>query len=185
MLGAALLFALKAVYLFLPAIFANMMPPLFRNVRFLDWPVDFDRKFLGKPIFGSHKTYRGFFFGIIVAIITASFQKWMFLDFAPFAGISIIDYFSQSAVLLGFLMGLGALLGDLVESFIKRRINVKPGKPWIPFDQVDFVIGALLLMMIVYIPSWQVIVFLLIAVPFGHIAVNHIGYYIGINKSKW
>jgi hypothetical protein len=32
---------------------------------------------------------------------------------------------------------------DSVKSFVKRRVGIAPGAPWIPFDQLDFVIGAL------------------------------------------
>jgi hypothetical protein len=38
---------------------------------------------------------------------------------------------------------------------------------------------------IVFVPSWQIAVALLITVPLLHIATNHIGYYLGINKGKW
>ncbi|KAA0006124.1 MAG: CDP-archaeol synthase, partial [Thermoplasmata archaeon] len=43
----------------------------------------------------------------------------------------------------------GALLGDIVESFFKRRVGKERGEDWIPFDQVDFLIGALILCYIV------------------------------------
>jgi CDP-2,3-bis-(O-geranylgeranyl)-sn-glycerol synthase len=46
---------------------------------------------------------------------------------------------------LGFLLGLGAMAGDAAKSFFKRRLGIAPGHPWIPFDQIDFQIGALLL----------------------------------------
>jgi len=59
-----------------------------------------------------------------------------------FAEISLVDY--SNWLLFGFLMGFGALLGDMTKSFFKRRLGYAPGKPFIPFDQLDFVVGALL-----------------------------------------
>lgn len=179
------LLVLKSLYLLLPALIANMVPPLCRHVGFLDTPVDFGKKWKGKRIFGDHKTFRGFAFGILFAGLIAGAQKWAYLDYAFFRDFSIIPYGDHSAIILGILMGFGALAGDAVESFFKRRVNIRPGKPWIPFDQLDFVIGALLLLFIVFIPPWQVIVILLTVVPVLHILTNHIGYYIGVNKSKW
>ncbi|MBW2967458.1 CDP-archaeol synthase [Candidatus Woesearchaeota archaeon] len=181
----ALLFALKALYLFLPAGFANMAPPFFRDMRFLDCPVDFGHRWKGKTLFGSHKTWRGVFFGTLIAIITVFIQKILFLDYPVFRGISLLDYSAVNFVLLGFLLGFGALLGDIVKSFMKRRAGIAPGNPWIPFDQIDFILGSLALLCFVYIPSWQTVLFLLVAIPILHIFFNHVGYYMGINKNKW
>jgi CDP-2,3-bis-(O-geranylgeranyl)-sn-glycerol synthase len=40
-------------------------------------------------------------------------------------------------------MGFGALFADAVESFFKRRAGIGPGKTWVPFDQIDYIIGGL------------------------------------------
>ncbi|MBU2561993.1 MAG: CDP-2,3-bis-(O-geranylgeranyl)-sn-glycerol synthase [Nanoarchaeota archaeon] len=173
------------MYLLLPALLANMAPPLFKKMRFLDYPVDFGAKWKGKPLFGSHKTYRGLFFGIIAAIITSYVQSVLFSSSGWLRQASLIDYSAHNFVILGVLLGFGALFGDIVKSFFKRRVNVKPGRPWIPFDQLDFVVGALLFLAFVYVPSWKVVLFLLVVVPILHILTNHIGFYLGINKSKW
>ncbi|MEK6921611.1 MAG: CDP-archaeol synthase, partial [Nanoarchaeota archaeon] len=64
-------FLLTCFYVIIPAAIANMMPVFVRSINFLNVSVDFDKKwFDNKPIFGNHKTYRGFFFGAILAIIT-------------------------------------------------------------------------------------------------------------------
>lgn len=42
------------------------------------------------------------------------------------------------------MLSLGALIGDLTESFIKRRIGFPPGASLPVADQLDFVAGALL-----------------------------------------
>lgn len=142
-------------------------------------------KWRGRRVFGDHKTFRGFAFGIGAAMIVAGVQKYLFLDFAFFRDFSMIDYGVHSAAVLGLLMGFGALFGDAVKSFFKRRSGIRPGRPWIPFDQLDFVVGSLLLLALVFIPPWQSVVFLMVAVPVLHILTNHVGYYLGINKSKW
>jgi len=173
---------LTALYLMLPAYFANMVPLLVRKVNFLNVPVDFNKKWKGKPIFGSHKTWRGMFFGVIAGVIVAYIQ-FVLLRYSFFADISLLDY--SNWLVVGFLLGFGALVGDAIKSFFKRRVGVKPGGKFIPWDEIDYTIGALLFISLVYIPSWQIILAVLILNFILHIAVNHIGYYLGINDVKW
>jgi CDP-2,3-bis-(O-geranylgeranyl)-sn-glycerol synthase len=162
-----------------------MAPVFFKKLDFLDYPVDFNKKWKGKPLLGSHKTIRGFFFGILLSIIVVYIQKLLFGSIEFFRNLSLLDYSAHNFLILGILLGFGALFGDAVESLFKRRAGIKPGKSWIPLDQLDFVIGALVFLAIVYIPPWQVIIMLLIIVPILHIAANHAGYYLGINDTKW
>jgi len=44
---------------------------------------------------------------------------------------------------LAFMLSLGAILGDLVGSFVKRRAGLRKGSPAPLLDQLDFVFGAL------------------------------------------
>lgn len=164
---------LEGLYFALPVYMANMAPVFFVKVNFLNYQIS--RKY-----FGEHKTYRGFFFGIIFAMITAFLQ---YLLYPYFKNISILNY--DNFLLIGFLMGFGALFGDLIRSFFKRRIGIKPSGKWIPFDQLDFIAGGLLFISIYYFPGFKIIVFLLIITPFLHIIVTHIGYYLGVRKTRF
>lgn len=178
-------FVWKCAYMMLPSVFSNMAPVLFRKIRFLDCPLDFGRKFRGKPLFGSHKTFRGFFFGTLLAILVSYVQRVVYSSVPFFARSSLIDYTQYNFVLLGFLLGFGALLGDLIKSFFKRRFGIRPGKRWFPWDQIDFMIGGLLLLSFIYVPPWQAILALLIVTPALHVFFKHLGYYLKINKAKW
>lgn len=170
-------------YFMLPAYFANMAPVLVRNcLKALAVPLDFNKKFKGRRILGSHKTLRGLLAGIIVGIIIV-FIQYQLLKIPFFASISILNYNEWASI--GVLMGAGALIGDLVKSFFKRRFSIKPGGRWIPFDQLDYVVGALLFVSVAYVPSIEVIITALILSFLLHIIVNHIGYYLGIRKVKW
>ena len=51
-------------------------------------------------------------------------------------------------ILIGFLLGFGALLGDALGSFLKRRLGIGRGKPAPILDQLDFIIVALILVLI-------------------------------------
>lgn len=181
----AIIFFWKCAYMMLPVGLSNMAPIFFRNVNFLNYRVDFGKSWRGQPLFGSHKTFRGFFVGTLLSILFVGLQKMLYLNYGYFRSISFIDYSQHSFVLIGFLMGFGALFGDLVESFVKRRFRIKSGRRWFPWDQLDFIIGGLVFLSFVYIPSWQALALIILAGPILHIIFNHAGYYMGINKERW
>lgn len=161
---------LEALYFALPVYLANMSPVLFRKLNILNIPIN-------KKLFGSHKTYQGFLVGIIIAVLTVYIQYKLSLS------INLINY--SNYLLIGFLFGFGALIGDLIKSFFKRRLNIKPGQPWIPFDQLDFIIGGLLFISFIYIPPIKMIIFLLVITPIGHIIINYMGYCLGLREVKY
>ena len=48
------------------------------------------------------------------------------------------------AMLWGVWLGGAAIFGDALKSFVKRQLDILPGHPWKPWDQIDMVIGVLL-----------------------------------------
>ena len=131
---------LASLYYFVPAYFANGAPVLLKRFNPLKMPVDFNKKFKGQPIFGSHKTWGGLIIASLIGLLTFYVQKLLYL--CPFfQKYSLFDY-SEQTVWLGFLLGFGAIFGDLIKSFFKRRFHHKPGSSWIPFDKLDFVLVA-------------------------------------------
>ncbi len=175
---------LKLLYMMLPAAFANSMGTLSRGINFLNVPVDFGRSLFGKRILGKNKTWRGVFFGTLMGIIVTLIQTYLY-RFPTFRSISIIDYSSVNPIIFGFLLGFGDILGDLIESFVKRRLDIKPGEPFIPFDQIDGPIVALILTYGYHHLPILDIFELLTAWFILHIVIRHIAFYLGINKKKW
>ena len=176
------MFILKCSYLMLPAYFANMAPVIVKKIRLFDLPIDFNKKMANKPLLGKNKTFRGLIFGIVFAIII-SYLQFLMQNAGFFRSISFADY--KNWALLGFLMGLGALTGDLVKSFFKRRLSINPGEKFIPFDQTDFVIGALVFVMPVFGLTLKIFVVSLLLSFVLHIIVNHIAFYLRIRDEKW
>ena len=94
-----------------------------------------------------------------------------------------------------FSICFGALIGDIIESFFKRRVGIERGKNWIPFDQLDFILGVLFFSFVmstilhflnVYRYNWFFenfsiyhIITLLIFTPFIHLFANFVN-----NKTK-
>lgn len=144
---------LFALWFFLPAGLANAAP-VFANIipksQWLAKPLDFGKHIRGKRIFGDHKTFRGMLSGILVAEIFINFQKFLYTHNAWIRKISMhIDYQHINIWLLGLLFAVGALGFDAIKSFFKRQLNIASGKSWFPFDQIDYIVGGLLLSSIV------------------------------------
>ena len=91
----------QSIWFSLPMYAANMMPVFVKRVPFLDIPVDMGKTWRGKPIFGNHKTVRGFVFGTLSAIIVVYIQRILFLQGGIWENLSIIDYKMFSFVEIG------------------------------------------------------------------------------------
>jgi CDP-2,3-bis-(O-geranylgeranyl)-sn-glycerol synthase len=68
---------------------------------------------------------------------------------------------------------------------VKRRTGIAPGDPWIPWDQIDFVLGALALVWGAAALSGVDLVTILLLSVAGHVLVNHLGYWLGIRDVRW
>ncbi len=178
------LLIVQCLYFFLPAYLANASPVLGRHfLKEFAYPIDLGKKFRGRQILGSHKTWRGVIFAVFTGSLVFYAQQLLY-QYSFFQEISLINY-SQATVWLGFFLGFGAIFGDAVKSFFKRRVGIKAGGRWIPFDQLDYVVGALLFGALFYVPSWHAILVIVVFSFFLHIIANHIAYYLGIKKVKW
>jgi CDP-2,3-bis-(O-geranylgeranyl)-sn-glycerol synthase len=176
------LFIGRAFWFILPAGIANITASLSRYIPWLNYPVDFGRHYRGKRLFGDHKTWRGIVFGTLVGLLFFWLQQCLY-KFGFFQEISLFDY-SQADWLTGFLLASGAVWGDVVKSFFKRQVNIAPGRPWIPFDQVDYTLGAIILTSLIYFPGWGTAVFIVIFGFVLHILFNLIGYVLRLQRNK-
>lgn len=182
-----LIFILSCLYFFLPAYFINMTPPLIKKANlfnFLAREVDFGRKFLGQPVFGKHKTWRGVIIGILVGFLVVLIQG-EFYRFPTIQKISLLDYEQINIFLFGFLISIGAVFGDLFFAFIKRRLKMESGARFIPFDQTNYVIGSAIFLTPIFEIEIMVWPTLFILTFFLHIIVNRTGYYLKICSAKW
>lgn len=160
----------------MPAGLANVAPvfatkiPLLKD---LGQPLDFGKHFRGKRILGDNKTWRGLLLGIFVGSLTAYVQYRLW----PNAGLDIDP---NTAWAIGGLMGLGALLGDGLESFFKRQSKIAPGESWFPFDQLDYVFGGLAVLSLVTILSlkdWLMVIIVWFVV---HLVSVYVGFLLNV-----
>lgn len=172
---------LLAIWFFLPAGAANAAPVFVSKIPALkNWnaPMDFGRSFRGKRIFGEHKTWRGLVSAVLIGGATGSM---IFLIYPQSASeLSLVSQPAVQMTAFGALLGGGALLGDAVKSFFKRRVSVGPGESWFPFDQTDYIIGGLaasLFIVRLSIIEYAAILFVWFAL---HIIAVYAGYRLGL-----
>jgi CDP-2,3-bis-(O-geranylgeranyl)-sn-glycerol synthase len=175
-----------AFWFFGPAGLANVLAFGSGKVSYLrrfNYPVDFGLRFRGKRILGSHKTIRGFVVGTIAAILGVNLQIFLYQNLEWQQAILPVNYSLINPVILGFLLGFGALLGDAVKSFFKRQANIEPGKSWAPFDQVDFILGGIFLSYFYYPLAWHHYLFIIFMWIIIHPTISFLGYLLKFKRS--
>ncbi len=141
-------------------------------------PLDLHKKFSdGTRVLGSGKTFKGTFFGLLMGFLTSVLINFFFNSFT----LSL----TPNYVLLGFLVSFGALLGDVVASFFKRRSKIKQGTEVLLLDQLDFVFGAIILGSIVYVPSFFEILFICVLTLFVHKFGNWVAFKFKLKNVPW
>ena len=171
----------SAFWIMLPAWFPNPVAALLGG----GTPVDLGRNFSdGRRIFGDGKTWRGLAAGIFAGIAIGLVQ-------IQAAGAYDLTWLPQHTVLSVTLLAVGALLGDLVKSFFKRRYGKERGSKWPVADQYDLVAGAFVLLL-VFDASWlfaevtlPAFICILILTPVLHRATNIIGYLFKVKEVPW
>lgn len=171
-----------------PAAIANVVPVFLAKVPFLkqfDTPLDFHKKLAGRPIFGTHKTWRGLLGGIIAAILFVWLQVWILDNCSGLRDYVTINYTPPhfNPFLIGTLLAIGALGGDAIESFIKRRAGIAAGRPWHPFDQIDFVVGAALATCFVVPLTWLQYLAALVIGGGGSQIASWVGHKLGLKNT--
>ncbi|MEM3783556.1 MAG: CDP-2,3-bis-(O-geranylgeranyl)-sn-glycerol synthase [Candidatus Bathyarchaeia archaeon] len=158
---------LEALKFIFPAYVANAVPVLVGG----GLPLDFGKNFYdGKPIFGKNKTFRGFFFGLTIGTLVGLVEAF---------------FFTEYPISFGFLLSLGALLGDLAGAFLKRRIGLTPGELLPVVDQIDFIIGALAFFLPFNVLSLELALTVLLITPPLHIVTNFTAYKMGLKSNPW
>lgn len=160
----------ELIYLMLPVYFANMAPPFVKYWH--GWNPPISRRYLG-----DHKTTLGFILGIATALAVALLQSRI-----QWVG-SLVSY--DQWISIGVATGLGAMLGDSIKSFFKRRLKISPGESWIPFDQLDFVCGGILALEFWYSFAWLDVIEIVVFSFAADIIVNHVSFFLGIRSTKW
>jgi CDP-2,3-bis-(O-geranylgeranyl)-sn-glycerol synthase len=164
---------LEIIFLYtVPLYIANSTPVIVHG----KIPIDFGKNFFGKPILGKGKTFLGAFAGVLAGSAFGA----LIIQIFPFATSLIPNYFA-----LAVFLSIGAILGDIVKSFFKRRFGIESGQKWVLADQLDFILGGIVLSLLVRVPEYWLVLLLLFATFFIHCGVNLIAYKLKLKKVPW
>ena len=92
-------------------------------------PLDFGRTWQNRRIFGDNKTFRGFVVMLPAGALTFFLAGLVINRLDPGGPLrsALWDLTRVQWATLGFLASLGFLLGELPNSFVKRRLDIAPG----------------------------------------------------------
>jgi len=170
-------FAGHIYFLILPAILGGILNMIFVRLPVLNslrTPIDRGKTLKGgKRIFGDNKTWKGFFGMIALTTLSA----WLFWH----------NTF-QYSYLCGAWLGSAYALSELPNSFIKRRLDIQPGKNGSVvqtfFDQADSVIGYILFMPLIYPLTWAEAAGILVIATATHYVFNVLLFFLKLRGQK-
>ncbi len=180
----------EAVWVIFPAYIANSSAVLFGHGA----PIDMGRSCRdGRRMFGEGKTWFGLLGGTLAGI---AFGVGQILGSGIYYPKHHWGYgHVPNAYIIIVLISLGALLGDLLGSFIKRRMGCARGQPIAGLDIYDLILGVLILLLIfefnwfyeTFLDGIRIIALLtvLVLTPILHRFTNIIGYKLGKKKEPW
>ncbi|MFH1171685.1 MAG: CDP-archaeol synthase [bacterium] len=174
-------FVLRCAWYLLPMGFANIAPVLVRH-HFSALAIPVDRLLGNRGIFGTHKTVRGILAAVVFGIIGFWWQQ--LVSATPWAAPLGFFHYPDMAVWFGVLAGFGAIIGDLFRSAVKRRVGIRPGGRFVPFDQLDYVVGGILFTLPLFQPTWSIILGTLGVGFCLHVTVSAIGYALGMKRDQ-
>jgi CDP-diglyceride synthetase len=159
-------------------------------IKSLKKPLDLGLRFRGKRIFGDHKTWRGLVINVAFSVLGASIQGMLQGRGVIPSWILLVDY-QTNGPLLGLLLGMGMTAGELPNSFLKRQMEISPGRQatgvlsvaFFLLDQIDLALGIWIFIFVVVRPPISLVLWSLVLTLVLHVAVSAVGYALGMRKT--
>lgn len=184
----------------MPVILAGVANMIFCKSSLLDsvnQPIDAGRLLGdGRRLFGSNKTWKGFwgmvFWGLLAQLVWSYFLasqpdlEKLHLIYAHYPNKLATNF------PLGILLGLAYVVFELPNSYLKRRLDISPGKtakdawkyPFILLDQIDSLIGILLVLHLYISLDWAQVIGLLLVGTLTHLGVNRLLYLAKLRQNR-
>ncbi|MGP8077983.1 MAG: CDP-archaeol synthase [Thermoplasmata archaeon] len=192
MLDPFLASGLAVLWLLLPTYVANALATLPRG---RGPPLDLGRIWRrdGRRVLGPSKTWSGFLAGSLFAMPVGLLEAWLILLAPPnLALVPRIAATVLAAVPVVALLTFGAMTGDALGSFVKRRLGRASGSRTFLLDQLPFVLVPVALGLVLYpglfggvFLRWEAVIWLLAYTLGLHAAFNWVGYWAGLKKVPW
>lgn len=172
-----------AIWAMLPAYVPNNVAVLAGGGK----PIDGGRVWNDRRVLGDGKTWRGTGAGILAGMVVAGALNLLEPGASAVLGVQL----PQFPVVVALALAGGAMLGDILASFFKRRTGRERGASFPVVDQLDFVVVALFAVYVVA-PDWfssvftpAVIVAVIVLTPALHVLTNGIAYALGLKDEPW
>jgi len=174
-----------ALWAMLPAYVPNNAAVLAGGGR----PIDGGREWGGRRVLGDGKTWRGTAVGTAVGTGLGLGLAAVHDPVGAALGVALPTFPLPAALALA----LGAMLGDVGASFLKRRTGRERGASFPLLDQLDFVAGALGLaaaaapgwFVATFLAPYWVLVAVVLATPALHLATNGAAYALGLKDEPY
>lgn len=150
-------------------------------------PIDGGRTWGDERVLGDGKTWRGTATGILVGVALAVVLTLVAEDVSAATGIDVPEFTAPAALALA----AGAMLGDILASFVKRRTGRDRGAMFPGVDQLDFVVVSLPIVALVAtewfveVFTWDVLLVVVVLTPVLHVTTNGIAYELGLKNEPW
>ncbi|HEY2602097.1 MAG TPA: CDP-archaeol synthase [Thermoleophilaceae bacterium] len=146
-------------------------------------PLDRGATVGGVRLFGDNKTWRG-----AIVMLTGVVAATVLLSLWPWYWHKLPDELQDAGPwLYGVLLGLGVVLGELPNSFLKRRLGIAPGTQrrgvrgllLSVYDQGDFVLAIWVFLLPIWVMSVAQAAIAFVVVTVVHLVLNVVGYAVG------
>jgi CDP-diglyceride synthetase len=180
----------SALWVFVPVLGAPIVhAPILRwdLLSGLKLPLDGGLELRGRRLFGANKTLRG-----LLAMVGGVLAAAALLSLWPWYWHKLPDQIQDAGPwLYGLLLGMGVVLGELPNSFIKRRLGIAPGAQRRSpagtlisiYDQGDFVPVVWLLLLPIWAMSVGQAAIAFVVVSAIHALISLIGYALGARRT--
>ena len=172
-----------AFWVMLPASVPNTAAVLTGGGR----PIDGGRTWGGRRVLGDGKSWRGTAGGVLTGLALAGLLNLVAVDVGSALGVELPEF----PILAAIGLAGGAMLGDILASFVKRRTGRERGAMFPGVDQLDFVVVSLPLTALLateWFTTWftlEVILVIVILTPILHVVTNVIAYKLGLKNEPW
>ncbi len=153
-----------------PCYLANAAPVIIAKLVRSRTPIDGGRCLGdGERILGDGKTWEGFCGGVFIGTLTGC----------------LLNIIGKHTIPGAFLLSLGAMVGDALGSFIKRRLKIRRGGPLPVVDQLLFALVALSFYSVYRWPDPYYVLVTLIVTPPLHFITNVFAYLLKLKDVPW
>jgi hypothetical protein len=161
-------------------------------------PLDGGRTLGGERIFGDNKTWRGVVVMIAGSVAVGAIQGLLGGRWAEASGVECLPFARLGGgshlagyALVNLVHGIGYVVGELPNSFAKRRLSITPGKTgaglagafFFLLDQADSVVAALVVGQLVFGFGWKLVLVGALCLTGLHLFINASLYFTKVRRN--